>query len=339
MEINSTLINWYLQHKRDLPWRNTKNPYKIWLSEVILQQTRVQQGLPYFEKFIKNYPTVTDLATAEEQEILNDWQGLGYYSRARNMHTTAKLVVEHFNGKFPSSFTELLKLKGIGEYTAAAIASFAFNEQVAVVDGNVYRVLSRLFDIELPIDSGQGKVEFKNLAKECLGKEPAAIFNQAIMEFGALFCVPKNPDCSSCIFQNSCLALANKTVDQRPVKAKKTKVSDRYLLYTIALDKGKIQIEKRNSGEIWEGLFQFPLNELKTEDDWQKAIRTDAIFVSERYKHILSHQRLHVYFQVTIEKHHEDNKFIVISPNDFHHYPIPRLIEKFWEKHQQVLNQ
>src|SRR5690606_28672368 len=220
MTFSQKLISWYLQNKRDLPWRNTKNPYKIWLSEVILQQTRVAQGLPYYENFVKHFPTVFDLAKANEEQVLKIWQGLGYYSRARNLHHTAQYVSENLNGEFPKTYNKLIKLKGIGSYPAAAISSFSNDENVAVLDGNVYRVLSRYFGIETDISSSQGKKEFQEMADEVLDKKRPALFNQAIMEFGALQCVPKNPNCEVCVFNDSCVALQKNKVAQLPVKLK-----------------------------------------------------------------------------------------------------------------------
>ena len=239
------LISWYLINKRDLPWRKTKNPYKIWLSEIILQQTRVQQGLPYYWKFIAAYPTIQALAFANEDEVLNLWQGLGYYSRARNMLMTARVINEQYEGCFPTNYNDLLKLKGIGEYTAAAIASFSFKEPVAVVDGNVYRVLSRLFDIETPIDSGEGKKAFRFLADEVLDKVNPDTFNQAIMEFGALHCTPQKPDCNNCVFNDTCLSRVNGTISQRPVKKKKNASKQRFFVYKVFLEDDKTTIQKR----------------------------------------------------------------------------------------------
>ena len=268
LQFQELITHWYHQNKRNLPWRTTKNAYVIWLSEIILQQTRVEQGLPYFNKFLQHYPSVSDLATADEQEILNDWQGLGYYSRARNLHKTAKEVVEIYKSEFPSTYNELLKLTGIGPYTAAAIASFAFDEAKAVVDGNVYRVLSRVFDIEEAIDSTQGKKTFELLANELIDKKNPAIYNQAIMEFGALHCVPVNPDCATCPLQFQCLAYANKTITERPVKSKKTKVTPRYFVYLIELSPSQtIRIEKRKEKGIWQHLYQFPLVEFTSIDE------------------------------------------------------------------------
>ncbi len=265
-------IDWYRQNKRDLPWRNTKNPYKIWLSEIILQQTRVDQGMNYYLKFIRNYPTIFDLANANEQDILNDWQGLGYYSRARNLHFTAKYISTELNGIFPNQFTEIIKLKGIGEYTASAIASFSFDLPYAVLDGNVYRVLSRVFDISTPIDSTEGKKEFQNLANELIDRENPAEYNQSIMEFGAMLCTPANPNCETCPLSSKCLSFANNTIKDRPLKEKKTKVRNRYFNFAIFKDNDQILIEKRIAKDIWQHLYQFPLFETEKEMNSQEAI-------------------------------------------------------------------
>ena len=262
MNFHNILIKWYLQNKRDLPWRNTTNPYLIWLSEIMLQQTRVAQGMPYFFAFTKEFPTVFDLANAEEEKVLKLWQGLGYYSRARNLHKTAQYVANELNGVFPPVYKELLKLKGVGEYTAAAIASFSYNETVPVVDGNVFRVLSRYFDIESDIALPATKKEFTELAYELMPKDNPAIFNQAIMEFGALQCVPKNPDCSVCVFNESCMALQKKKVTVLPVKSKKLKVTNRFFNYLILEDVlGNTLIQKRTLKGIWHNLYEFPLLE------------------------------------------------------------------------------
>jgi len=232
MRFAKTLTSWYLQNKRDLPWRNTENPYFIWLSEIMLQQTRVAQGLPYFLRFVQSFPTVFDLAKADEEKVLKLWQGLGYYSRARNLHKTAQHIAFELDGVFPNNYNDLLKLKGIGEYTAAAIASFSYHEAVPVVDGNVFRVLARYFDIETDIAQASAKKEFSALAYELMPKDSPALFNQAIMEFGALQCVPRNPDCSICPLNSGCLALQKKKVDQLPVKSKKQK---RETVFSITL--------------------------------------------------------------------------------------------------------
>ncbi|MCW8941497.1 MAG: A/G-specific adenine glycosylase, partial [Flavobacteriales bacterium] len=233
MEFSQKLISWYKNNKRDLPWRNTINPYKIWLSEIILQQTRVNQGLSYYYKFIEHYPSVKDLANASEQEVLKLWQGLGYYSRARNLHATARIITENYDGIFPVDYKKILSLKGVGEYTAAAITSFAYNQPYPVVDGNVFRVLARIYGVDTPIDTPEGKKTFNGLANKLIDKKQAATYNQAIMEFGALVCTPKNPECENCIFNNICAALINQQIELLPLKSKKIKQTNRYFNYLI----------------------------------------------------------------------------------------------------------
>jgi A/G-specific adenine glycosylase len=310
MEFPNVIIKWYLQNKRDLPWRNTQNPYLIWLSEIMLQQTRVAQGLPFFNAFVAAFPTVFDLAQAKEEQVLKLWQGLGYYSRARNLHATAKSVAFDNNGNFPSTYSELLQLKGIGEYTAAAIASFAYNEPVAVLDGNVFRVLSRYFNVELDISEGKNKKEFQKLAQEILPKDDAALYNQAIMEFGALQCVPKNPNCEACIFSTSCAGLQHKKVGKLPIKSKKTKVSNRYFNYLIVQDlDDNFVVQKREGKGIWENLYEFTLvetQELIDENQFIDQLKTThfygiqavdiCVLSSEVIQHKLSHQHLYIRF-------------------------------------------
>ena len=310
MIFTNLLVQWYLQNKRDLPWRNTQNPYLIWLSEIMLQQTRVAQGLPYYYSFTKNFPTVFDLANASEQDVLKLWQGLGYYSRARNLHKTAQNIAFDRNGIFPDSYIELLQLRGVGEYTAAAIASFAYNEKVPVVDGNVFRVLSRYFGVESDISLLSTKKEFQLLAFELMPNNAIATFNQAIMEFGALQCVPKNPDCSVCVMNNSCVALQKKLVNILPVKSKKVKVTNRYFNYLILEDENKNTIiNKRTDKGIWHNLYEFPLIETNSDVDYKiisKLINEKSIFENEIISifslneksqlHILTHQRLHIKF-------------------------------------------
>jgi len=316
MNFSKTLIKWYLQNKRDLPWRNTTNPYHIWLSEIMLQQTRVAQGLPYFLSFTSSFPTVFDLAKADEEQVLKLWQGLGYYSRARNLHGTAKHIAAELNGIFPDNYNDLLKLKGVGEYTAAAIASFSHNEVVPVVDGNVFRVLSRYFDIETDIASSGAKKEFTALAKELIPKDNPALFNQAIMEFGALQCVPKNPDCEICVLNSGCLALKYNKVGELPVKLKKTKVRNRYFHYLIFSDENQdFSIRKRIEKGIWHNLYEFPLVETEEDVDFD----TISQLISEKYSgqyqinslvqlnqnkilHKLSHQHLFIdFYKVEVE--------------------------------------
>jgi len=320
MTFTDLLSKWYLQNKRDLPWRKTQNPYYIWLSEIMLQQTRVVQGTPYFLTFQKAFPTVFDLAKANEEQVLKLWQGLGYYSRARNLHKTAQYVAYELEGIFPDNYADLLKLKGVGEYTAAAIASFSYNEAVPVVDGNVFRVLSRYFDIETDIAVASAKKEFAALAFELMTKDTRggaelseanpALFNQAIMEFGALQCVPKSPNCGICIFNESCAALQKKKVAQLPVKSKKLKVRKRFFNYVIASDENENTIiQKRTAKGIWHNLYEFPLIETEKEEDFNcvsEQIQNDyfkensIISVLEYNEksliHKLSHQHLHIKF-------------------------------------------
>ncbi len=306
MNFSTKIIHWYHQNKRSLPWRNTHNPYEIWLSEIILQQTRVAQGLPYYINFLTAFPTVKDLANADEQEILKLWQGLGYYSRARNLHFTAKFVMENHKGVFPNTYTELIKLKGIGTYTAAAIASFSSGEAVAVVDGNVFRVLSRVFNVKYDISQNASKKYFTELAQTLLSTSQPDIHNQAIMEFGALQCVPKSPDCPSCIFSDSCEAFKLGLVSELPVKLKKTKVTVRFLHYILVEDSlGQFEMQQRIGNGIWKNLYEFPCIESDC------ALDEDAIFtqLNEQYElsnfhyfdtldviHKLSHQHLHIRF-------------------------------------------
>lgn len=259
MEITHILQSWYQTHHRDLPWRQTHDAYRIWLSEIILQQTRVVQGYDYYVRFVKAFPSITDLANATQDEVLKLWQGLGYYSRARNLHKAAIQVQETYGGTFPSRYAELIHLAGVGPYTAAAIASFSSGEAIAVVDGNVYRVLSRLFDLSTPIDSSLGQKSFFELATQLLDKNDPGLHNQAIMEFGALQCTPTSPDCPNCPLQDKCLAYANQTIDERPVKANKVKVRERHLTYVLFKYKNTLWVHQRGPGDIWQGLWEFYL--------------------------------------------------------------------------------
>ena len=341
-DFNLLIIKWYRQNKRNLPWRITKDPYKIWLSEVILQQTKVNQGINYYLKFITNYPTITHLANASEQEVLSDWQGLGYYSRARNLHQAAKMVVNDFEGEFPNTYKNIITLKGVGEYTASAIASFAFDLPHAVVDGNVYRLLSRIYDIEIPIDSSQGQKEFLVLANSLLNQEHPAEHNQAIMEFGALQCTPTNPDCESCPFVQSCLARKNKTIQIRPFKKGKTKVRNRYFHFLHIEDETHILLHKRTEKDIWQNMFQFPLIEKDAVEDLSliKKEITNKFGVSVELvkagvKHILSHQHLHTTFWRMKELPgilKEDKEYEWVEKKELGRFPIPRVIERYLEE-------
>jgi A/G-specific adenine glycosylase len=334
------ITEWYRQNARDLPWRNTKDPYFIWLSEIILQQTRVDQGINYYFKFIQNYPTVFDLANADEQQVLKDWQGLGYYSRARNLHATAKLISTDYNGIFPTDHKAIRSLKGIGDYTAAAIGSFAFNLPHAVVDGNVYRVLSRYFDIEIPIDSTDGKKHFQELAQEILNINDPAIHNQAIMELGALVCKPTQPNCTACPLRNGCLALKNNTTLERPIKEKKTKVRNRYFSFLIFRQDYSILMKRRTEKDVWQHLYQFPLIETQTKSEdlsHLKHLKMEPVRVSNGITHILSHQRIHAVFyhynQFPSEISPDWEIFQEIQLSDL---PLPRLIDRYLEENPMI---
>lgn len=348
MIFSKKLISWYLQNKRSMPWRETKDPYRIWLSEIILQQTRVAQGLPYYLSFIETFPTVFDLAAASEEKVLKLWQGLGYYTRARNLHTTAKYVANERNGIFPENYKELLLLKGVGDYTASAIASICYNEAVPVVDGNVYRVLARYFNINTPINSTEGIKKFKKLAIELVDHDAPADYNQAIMEFGALQCKPQNPYCIICPLNDSCEGLKAGTVDLLPVKLKKTKIKKRYFNYLVFDINGKQTILQQRTGKgIWQNLYEFPLMESLEEID-QDSLKMDDIFKSlingqineitlynEVSKvHKLSHQHLYTkFFIITIDQAPSIEKGQqIIEMDTIYKYPVPILLGQFIEE-------
>lgn len=335
---SQTLQEWYHAHHRQLPWRETVDPYKIWLSEIILQQTQVVQGLSYYHKFIEEFPTVNDLAEADQDRVLLLWQGLGYYSRARNLHAASQQIVNDFGGVFPSTYKEILSLKGVGEYTAAAVASFAFKLPHAVVDGNVYRVLSRIFGIDTPIDTGAGKKQFSQLATELLDGANPDIHNQAIMEFGALQCKPKSPDCNICPFKSECVALKNGLIENLPLKSRKTKVRNRYFHYLKVSVKDSVAIEKRPTGDIWAALYQFPLIETETSieldqlqslDLWKVIFansQINSIEKSDLVTHQLSHQKLHTYFyHIVLDENRTDLTFV--KKTELNNYAFPQLIQ------------
>ncbi|TYR34470.1 A/G-specific adenine glycosylase [Sphingobacterium phlebotomi] len=303
------LMNWYREKGRDLPWRTTHNAYIIWLSEIILQQTRVEQGRPYFHRFVEAFPIVTKFAEANEEDILRLWQGLGYYSRARNMHKAAKMVVDDFQGVFPNTYEKAIRLPGVGEYTAAAIASFSANEARAVVDGNVYRVLARYFGIKEPINSVQGKKIFAQIAEEMLDKESPGIYNQAIMDFGALQCKPKNPLCADCIFRVECVAFQEKLIDVLPAKLKGKGSRNRYFHYFIVIEGDRILMSKRGQGDVWTNLYEFPMIEtaedmpmpdLTVHADFVQYFEEDVVLtaVGKQVKHVLSHQNIYARFYI-----------------------------------------
>ena len=311
-KISNALIYWYLSNKRELPWRLTTNPYNIWLSEIILQQTRVAQGLPYYLKFTKYFPTIIDLAHAEEQQVLKLWQGLGYYSRARNLHYTAKYVAFSLGGKFPKDYQGLKKLKGVGDYTASAIASICFGEPTPVVDGNVYRFLSRYFAIETPIDSSQGVKQFKQLASQLIDPKQAGNFNQAIMEFGAQQCKPMQPNCVVCPVKNNCKALEINIVAKLPIKLKKQSIKQRSFNYIVFVSSNQKTIfQQRTQKGIWYKLYEFPLIEQQslTPNKLSKhpilnGIRVDKIEKHNKKPiiHKLTHQQITATFWIVYTK-------------------------------------
>lgn len=337
MSFSKKILHWYSVNRRSLPWRNTTDPYKIWLSEIILQQTRVAQGTSYYLSFEKHFPTVQHLAKASEEEVLKLWQGLGYYSRARNLHFTAKDIVENYKGNFPKTHKELLKLKGVGEYTASAISSICFNEKQAVVDGNVYRVLSRYFGVETPINSTGGIKYFKELAQKVIHFSNFRDYNQGIMEFGAIQCTPKNPDCTKCPLNESCVALQKKKVDTLPIKINKTKVKNRYFNYLVLIDKNHKTVLKQRKGKgIWQNLYEFPLVEsMSVEEDVQNRFKelykdlsmTDAVLHNPKpIVHKLSHQHLKTHFWIAqLDKSLEDG----IPLSELEKFPVPVLIADF----------
>ncbi|MGZ3883865.1 MAG: A/G-specific adenine glycosylase [Bacteroidia bacterium] len=343
------LLKWYKINKRDLPWRHTRDPYKIWLSEIIMQQTQVVQGLSYYLKFVEAYPEIRLLAAAPADEVMKLWQGLGYYSRARNLHEAAKFVVKEHKAVFPDTYEAIRGLKGVGDYTAAAIASFAFDLPHAVVDGNVYRVLSRVFGIETPIDTGAGKKEFQALADGLLPQKDAADYNQALMEFGAVQCRPANPDCENCIFRNNCYAFSKRKVGELPVKSKKTKVTNRYFNYIVYTFKGDMYLRKRDKKDIWQGLFEFELTEsLKTvlEDqfiaskEFKRHLKHNnhrLVSVSKEYKHVLSHQNLFArFYRVELTEALASKELIKVKRKDLERYAFPRLIEKYLKEEKLI---
>jgi len=317
---------WYRLNKRDLPWRHSNSAYNVWISEIILQQTKVIQGLDYYLKFVSNFPTIHDLANADEDAVLKLWQGLGYYSRARNLHFAAKQVVNDFNGKFPVTYKDLMMLKGVGEYTASAVSSIISNLPHAVVDGNVFRVLSRCFLVDTAINSTKGKKEFTILANSLLDVNNAGDHNQAIMEIGALVCKPKNPQCETCPINSKCLSYANGTMLNYPVKEKKVKVRNRYLNYIVTTDKKSIVIKKRGPKDIWQGLFDFPL----VETDKPAEEMGESIYLDKQIKHILSHQHIYASFWIKEVKalSIEDPEQIV-KMTDLEDYALPQLLVKY----------
>ncbi|WP_432713753.1 A/G-specific adenine glycosylase [Pedobacter sp.] len=342
MNFQQEIVNWYQLHQRDLPWRHTQDAYVIWLSEIIMQQTRVEQGLPYFNRFLAAFPTVADFAAATETQVLKLWQGLGYYSRGRNMHHTAQQVMLLYGGVFPVQYEQLLQLKGIGSYTAAAISSFAAGESRAVVDGNVFRVLSRYFGIAEAINSTTGKKQFEALAQELIQGQNPMVYNQAIMEFGALQCKPKSPVCELCPLQLSCHARQHNLVDVLPLKLKKVVVKTRYFNYLIMQNGEQVLVNKRQPGDIWQHLYDFPLIESMGPAAFEegtlaadiKNLYGNEVSVSPLMtkKHVLTHQIIYVQFFVLanyILNFKQDTPFIWVSKATLNDLPQPKVITNF----------
>lgn len=341
--LSEALLNWYSLHKRPLPFREDKNPYKVWLAEVIMQQTRMEQGLPYYERFLERFPTVFALAVAGEEEVLKLWQGLGYYSRGRNLLLTAKEVVERHGGVFPSDEKELLKLKGIGVYTAAAILSICYNKSVAVVDGNVYRVLARMFLDEKPINTAAAIKHFKSIAETMMRNVDAGDFNQAMMELGSLVCLPQNPLCEACPFNKTCLALRQNRQKEFPVKGIKLKVKERWFHFYFMSEGGGLLLNKRPSGDIWQGLFDLPLVEMqdaeKPSGSMLKKLGFPTAWDQVSYqKHKLTHQVLHIRFyanDLQLISSKLKKKYAYVPFYELEKYALPRPIEIFLKNYLQ----
>lgn len=346
-DISALLLKWYDMHKRDLPWRESNDPYRVWLSEVILQQTRVAQGWSYYLRFVDKFPNVQSLADADEQEVLKLWQGLGYYSRARNLHAAAKQVIDLFHGRFPDDYASILSLKGVGTYTAAAVSSIAFNAPYAVVDGNVFRVISRLFAVENPIDTTAGKKIITEIAQSLLSLDQPGTYNQAIMDFGSLVCTPTQPRCMECPLQNRCQSFLENRADHFPVTSRKVSVRKRYFHYFHIDHANHTYIQKRKESDIWKNLYEFPLIETAAPMDFLELSQTKAfrdLFPTSAHlsvdhclnvKHQLTHQLIYtVFYRVIIG---EDSEFIppegllTIERENLSHYPVSRLTDKYME--------
>lgn len=354
MDFAATLLHWYEENKRPLAFRAATDPYKIWLSEIILQQTRVEQGMPYYHSFTNTYPTIVDLANAHEDAVMRLWQGLGYYSRARNLHQTAKIVAKDYNGTFPGTYAEIANLKGIGPYTAGAIASIAFAEKAAAVDGNVFRFLSRYFGIDTPVPSEKARKEFSTIVLDLMGNAHPGTFNQALIEFGALQCKPQSPACLLCPFNTGCFALNNGKVAQLPVKNKATASKNRYFHYFIIKNKKQLLLQQRTAKDIWQQLYEFPLVELAQQPhpptpsptdkgnilggqeilDYLNKNKLDLTPVGEPIKHVLSHQNIYTSFYVldVAGKLPALPTAFAVDIANLDNYGLPRVITLFLEK-------
>lgn len=340
-DFQKNLLAWNsTKNKRKMPWKGETDPYKIWLSEIILQQTRVEQGWAYYERFTKNFPTINHLAKAPEQKVFKLWEGLGYYNRCRNLIETAKKITKEYNGKFPSSYDEIRNLKGIGPYTAAAISSFAFNLPYAVVDGNVERILSRYFGITIPVDTAEGKKRYSELAASLLDKKNPGTYNQAIMDFGAVICKPKNPLCNECVQSKKCFAFSHGKINELPVKKKANEKKERWFYYFIVEVKNKIYLRQRKDKDIWQNLYEFVLLETGSQIDEEQILNSSFIKqlsakrkisiknISPVYKQQLSHQNIYGRFiQVSSGRPLPSVKdYFLVDKKDIKKYPLPKFI-------------
>ena len=343
MEFSSIVLYWYFKNKRDFPWRKSKSVYKVWLSEIILQQTQTSQGLSYYNEIINTFPTLKELAEASEEQILKLWQGLGYYSRARNLHFTAKYIQNNLNGVFPDDYDSLIKLKGIGPYTAAAISSICFNEKRAAVDGNVYRILARVFNIDTAINSTEGIKTFQELANSLISETNPGDYNQSMMDIGASICTPKKPKCNQCPLKSICLANYNSTINNLPIKIKKTKIKHRYLHYLCIEYNGNFLMKKRTQKGIWKNLYDFPLIEVgetpkQNDTDYKKLLNSILegeiiIKKTKHYEHKLTHQKLYITIEyIKTNKINYDNSFLKVNQMQLKELPVPKPIERFFEE-------
>ena len=340
--INQSIIAWYKANKRDLPWRGVENPYLIWVSEIILQQTRVIQGLDYYRRFVDAYPDIVSLARADIDEVLKIWQGLGYYSRARNMHAAARYIVDEHHGKFPATYDELLAVKGIGDYTASAIASMAFGQAVPVIDGNVNRVIARLYGIQQPVNKPAGQKEIREYAGKLMVHDSPGTYNQAIMEFGALQCVPQNPDCNGCILNRLCVAFRCGLVNMLPIKVKTVKMAIRYFHYLYVRLGNHTFIRRRSDGDIWTGLYEFPMIETDSEtalehlsqtSAWQSYFDGQTPLVEEislEVIHRLTHRILKIrFYKIAVTRPICGKDMMEIPASDLHRYAVPKIIDNY----------
>ena len=345
MALSKLILKWYDKNKRDLPWRHTKNPYNIWISEIILQQTRMEQGIYYYNRFISKFPDLKTLATSDEKDVLLSWQGLGYYSRARNLHFTSKYIFNQLNSEFPESYEELIKLKGIGDYTASAISSICFEKSQPVLDGNVFRIISRVYEIKNSIDLNNSRKVFKEKAKEMMPSNRYGDYNQALMDFGSIICKPLNPLCSSCVISKICSAFNNNSVESYPVKNTKNKIKSMYFDYLVVNYNNQVLIEQKKDG-IWKNMYQFPVHiseskKVKKEITkfFSKKFQVNNLIIkridSEFIQHKLSHINIMSRFWLTDLKIN-DSKALYVS--SFNEYPMSKLMHKFIEKYNYKLS-